>query len=473
MSSPRIRTARGLLLYGKRVGDGTLSRKRFLEQIAVDNGTLRSAADKLGAKGGSEGLRFFDSSRPNRIAFGPSAGLVIGVSVGNQSLRAVLLDANGISRASYEGGGIAGQLEEAPEILLDRIQEAAGAVVAAGLDQKELRVEGALPLLGVSVAWPGPLTRGKLPVGNALGHFSWRNGTAVDDRVADHLGIEKDRSHAMNDLQAAAIAVAYDRTMHREHLNQRYVQPVVTVRIAAGIGAGMVVIAPPQDDPDLGPTSGFGDSVLLKGVDDHSGEIGHTPVNLNLVHELNARPGETTPPLIPSRCSCAPPEAPELGHLESYIGALALAARIDPDSPPEQVVAEVVADPEDDRHRLPLEDVGLLLGDALVGPLAMLNPASVMTTGTLALDPVERGVKTVLSRVHHFGTMPAISLLKDPEENKLIRARGAALLVFRRHVFNEFPDLLGGGDEKSVREKVRALTKPLPTNPWEPILGIA
>jgi predicted NBD/HSP70 family sugar kinase len=471
MKSPRTKVARGLLLHGRRISDGTFDRKRFLEKIGVDNGTLRSAAGELGAKRGSSGLRFFDSSQAGKIAFGPSAGLGIGVSLGNQSLRAALVDANGVSRATYEGKGMPGQLEESPEVLLDRIQEAAGVVLAKGFEEEALRVDGALPLLGVSVAWPAPLTRDKLPVGHALAHYSWRSGTPVNGRVANHLGIEIGRSHAMNDAAAAAIAVAYDQTTNREHIDQRHPRLTVTVRLAGGVGAGMVVVEPPQDHADFGPTSGFGKSVLIGGVDHHSGEIGHVPANLTLIDKLNSGLDEERQ-LVPRRCSCAPPDKPELGHLESYTGALALAARIDTGRAPEQVINEVVADPESDTHRKPLEDLGILLGDALVGPLAMLNPASVVLTGTLALAPVERAMKTTLDDVHRFGTVPTISRLEDPAEDKYVRARGAALVVLRRHVFRKFPDLLGG-EEQLVCEKVRDLTMPLSANPWEPVLGIA
>jgi predicted NBD/HSP70 family sugar kinase len=458
--------ARGLLLYGGRIADGSFNRDRFLKAIGVDNGTLRSAAAELGAKQRPSQLRFFDSSETGKITFGPSAGLALGVSLGSQSLRATLVDANGVSRVTWEGAGIPAQLEQPPDFLLDRIKEGAGAVIGRALELEELKVNGALPLLGVSVAWPTPLTRGKLPVGNALAHHSWRHGTPVTDRVAHHLGIELERSHAMNDAAAAAIAVAYDQTTRREHLKQQHPRLTVTLRLAGGVGAGMVVVEPRQDDPDLGSTSGFSKSVLIGGVDHHSGEIGHVPANRALIEQLNGETVDNLGPLVAAPCSCAPAEEPELAHLESFTGGLALARRIDPSRPAGEVVEDVVTDPDVEAHRKALEDIGTLMADALVSPLAMLNPAAVVLTGALALAPVEKAMREKLTGVPRFGSQPTVSRLTDADANRFARARGAALVVLRRHVFRELRNLLGG-DEAQVLGKVRDLTQPLPANPWE------
>lgn len=463
--------ARGLLLHGERISDGTFNRKRFFQEIGVDNGTLRSAAGQLGAKRRAPGVGFFDSSQRGKIAFGPGAGLAIGVSLGHQSLRAALVDANGASRVTYEGGRIPGQLEERPAVLLGRIQEAAGAVLAQSLEDETLQVDGAVPFLGISVAWPTPLTRGKLPVGHALGHHAWHSGTPVTNHVAHHLGIEAERSNAMNDAAAAAIAVAYDQTMQRDHLGHKHPRLFVIVRLAGGIGAGMIVVEPPQHSSDLGSTSGFPKSILIGGVDHHAGEIGHVPVNLALVRKLDRRKTKGLGPLVARRCSCAPGDEPELGHLESYAGGQALAARIDATRPAEEVIDEVVEDPEAEVHKRALEDIGILVGDALISPLAMLNPASIVLTGSLALPPVERAMRETLAGVHRFGNQPSIARLDDPA-NRFVRARGAALVVLRRHVFRRLPELLDG-EEHVVCDKLRTLTKPLAENPWGQALETA
>lgn len=468
MNLPRTKVARGLLLYGEQIRTGAFSRKRFVKEIGVDDGTFRSASGNLGGKKESKRLRFFDSSQTGKIAFGPSAGLALGISLGHQSLRASLVDANGISRATFEAPGRPGQLEEEPAALLDRIAAAAGAVVEKALTDDTLKVGRALPFLGVSVAWPTPLTRGKLPVGHALAHHAWRSGTSVTNRVANHLGIDIERSHAMNDSAAAAIAVAYAQTMRREHLTQEHPRLTVTLRLAGGISAGMVVVEPPQRDPDLGVTSGFPRSVLIGGVDHHSGEIGHVPINAALVEMLNKREVEGLGPLVPQRCSCSPPENPELCHLESFAGGHALAARVDSSRPAEEVIDDIVANPDDPIHERALEDIGILVGDALIAPLAMLNPAAIVLTGSLALAPAEKGLRDTVKDVHRFGSQPGVSRLEDRTANEFARARGAALLVLRRHVYRDFPNLLDGTEE-IVCEKIEKLTKPLVSNPWGPL----
>jgi hypothetical protein len=271
----------------------------------------------------------------------------------------------------------------------------------------------------------------------------------------------------MNDAAAAAIAVAYEQTTRREHLRQAHPRLTVTLRLAGGVGAGMIVVEPAQLDPDLGATSGFSKSVLIGGVDHLSGEIGHVPANRALIEQLDGEQEYEVGKLVPTSCSCAPLDEPELGHLESFAGGAALAARIDSSRPSDEVVSEVIADPEIPAHRQALEDIGSLTADALISPLAMLNPAALVLTGALALPPLERAMREKLSGVPRFGSQPTITSLTD-EANTFIRARGAALVVLRRHVFRELPYLLGG-DEHQVIEKVRGLTTPLLANPWEPI----
>jgi predicted NBD/HSP70 family sugar kinase len=466
MGSVRIKVARGLLLHGEQIRDGALSRRRFLDEIGVDNGTLRSAAGKLGVKLRDPGVRFFQSEK-SRIGFGPGAGLALGVSLGFESLRATLVDANGECRVRYEGEPMPGQLAEPPEILLDRIRHGAGAVLAQAYGDEALTVNGAVPFLGLAVAWPTPLTRGKLPVGHALEHHAWRSGTPVTHHVASHLGIHGDRSHALNDAAAAAVAVAYEQTNRREHLEQRHPRMLVTLRVAGGIGSGMVVIEPPQDDAEFGRTSGFAKSVLIGGTDHHAGEIGHVPANLTLVAQLNEERPDGLGPLEPHRCSCTPADEPQLGHLESYAAAPALAQRLDPSRPHGEVVRRVLDDPDHEPHRRALEDSGTLVADALVGPLAMLNPASIVLTGALAGPAMEGAMKKTLAKGHRFGGQPTVAAVDDASLNKFIRAKGAALVVLRHHVHRELAGILDG-TERVVCDKVRNLTTPLVAHPWEP-----
>src|SRR5438046_796078 len=96
MSHPSLLTvARGILLHGGLDPAERLHRRRLLETLKVADATFRNAGEKLGARTDEPGLRFFDSSIAGRLAFGPGAGLVVGVAVGTESLRAAIVDANG------------------------------------------------------------------------------------------------------------------------------------------------------------------------------------------------------------------------------------------------------------------------------------------------------------------------------------------------------------------------------------------
>ena len=44
-----IRVARGLLLYGEQIHDGSMDRERFMNEIGVKNGSFRNAGLELGA----------------------------------------------------------------------------------------------------------------------------------------------------------------------------------------------------------------------------------------------------------------------------------------------------------------------------------------------------------------------------------------------------------------------------------------
>ena len=465
MGNPCVRVARGLLLHGPEIREGKLTRRDFMKKIGVDNGTFRAAGGDIGAVG-RPGLRFFDSGERNRLSFGPGAGLVLGVSLGSESLRAALVDANGELHHRYEAKPMRDQATASPERLLDRIREAADSVLTPAYGDERMTVGGALPFLGVSVAWPSPVTREKLPVGHALRHSGWRSGKPLTQYVARHLHVEESSSHALNDTAAAAVAVAYDQTTEAAHASQTHPRLTVVLRLAGGIGGAMVVVEQPQPDEEFGRTSGFPASVLIGGVDHLAGEVGHVPVDIGLVARLNEKLPAGLRPLEPGDCSCCAAGSPSRDHVEAYASARALARRIDPDRPWGEVMERVLDAPEENTHKRALEDVGELVAAGATGPLAMLNPGRVVLTGALAVPTVRHVVKKRLSEVHCYGTQPSFDFLEDEKANKFIRAKGAALVVLRRRVFRELPVLLHG-DKRSVARKVKNLTVRLTRNPWD------
>lgn len=94
MGEANVKVAHGLLKKGPAIGN----RQDFLRStLRVAPNTFRSDNNggMIGAVGSEEGVRFFDSSKRNSLAFGPGAGLVVGISIGYESLRAAIFDANG------------------------------------------------------------------------------------------------------------------------------------------------------------------------------------------------------------------------------------------------------------------------------------------------------------------------------------------------------------------------------------------
>lgn len=466
MADKCVRVARGLLLYGEQIRQGRLTRKAFLEKIGnVSEGAFRNAGGEIGATGSGEGLRFFDSRQYDRPQFGPSAGLVVGVSLGQQSLRAGLFDANGILHHPLEDDPHPNQLGAHPEEILGRIRAAVDGVMAKAFEDSSLLVEGRLPFMGVSVAWPCPVNRQKNPVGNAL-HPGWDSAQTLDGKVAKAVSIEPARAHAINDTAAAAVAVAHRISTEPAHLDQRSSRLAIVLRLAGGVGGASIVVEGRQEDSALGPTSGFAKSRLTGGVDHLAGEIGHAPIPKCLIDELNKRtPSCGLRKMKAHRCSCVGPDEPVPDHLEAYVSGASLARRLAPRSDPGIVVKHMLEEPEAPAHKQVLEDMGTLVGQVMTAPAAMLNPASIFLTGALAVPLVRESVETRLHDAHCYGKQPEVKLL-TPEEDRFIRAKGAALVVLRREVHREIPNILGG-KIKGLPQKVAALTVPFDEEGWK------
>jgi hypothetical protein len=187
--------AHAILLLGAPTRETLGGRKPIMTSTGQPWTTFRSAAEGIGSKQGARGLGFFDSSRQGKLAFGPGAGLVVGVSVGAENVRAVLVDANGWEYHAHQGDHQQGQLAQQPDVLLARIKTAIAEVLEQTFKKSpHLLVDGALPLLGCAVAWPTPVDRAGKPAGHALSHPGWRS-QELDRRVTATLGIDGVRSY--------------------------------------------------------------------------------------------------------------------------------------------------------------------------------------------------------------------------------------------------------------------------------------
>src|SRR6476661_4983407 len=89
---------------------------------------------------------------------GPGLGLVLGVSVGSEKLRAGIVDASGHLYHQIEEPPLRDQLNSSPQVVLGRIRRLAVAVLTEALSDERLRSSNSsLPLLGIAVAWPCPI----------------------------------------------------------------------------------------------------------------------------------------------------------------------------------------------------------------------------------------------------------------------------------------------------------------------------
>jgi len=468
MPESLVRVARGLLLFGDDVEAGA-NRAKLLQRLRVPNNTFRDAAPELGAVLQTPGLRFFDTA-DGGVRFGPGAGIVLGVSVGSGSVHAGLVDANGRVHAHKRLEPVAGQLSLEPIVLLDRIKAIVAEVFGAGLKDPALLANDALPFLGMSVAWAAPVDRDTKPLGKAL-HPSGLDGSMLKERVAQHLNVRLHRSHALNDAHASAIGVAWHQTRHPDHHNQEHPRMAIVMRLAGAIGGASIVvesperIRKPERTEELGPASGFMDSILLGGRDLHAGELGHLTLDKALIDERNANLPPGLGPLTPFRCSCTSPGKLTPDHLEAYVCTAALAHRIAPGEPECPIIEDMINSPEVPVHTRALEDLGILLGHALRGPVLMLNPATITLTGMLAVPTVTRTVNSYLLANKAFGNQPDVRHM-DVGANRLIRVQGAALAILRTKVHRQIEALVGGSKDDAHR-RVRDLTEPLKAVPWE------
>jgi predicted NBD/HSP70 family sugar kinase len=445
--------AEGLVLYGTEDQSG-LDRDELLEDVDVGE---KSFVDRhglpLGAKPSQPGERFFDYPRRGRLAFGPGAGLCLGISVGTESLRGAIVDANGWIRVEDEESPLRGQTKQPHDVVLDRVHLMAGKLLRKAVAKKELLVDGKLPLLGCAVAWPSPVNRSKYATSYALPEFG--GDAPLTALVQERLGVKDLPVYALNDTRAAALAVAYHTTKQVRHAPMEYPELTIVVRLAGGIGGAVTIIEPPRDRKrESDRYSGFLWSTILAGAQDHAGELGHVAIADSVINELNRDLPDGLPRLAPITCSCEPDDPPP--HLEAFASAVSMARRLDSERAMHEVLSDVLAAPTDPLHARVLRDVGALVGEALVAPTVFLNPARIVLTGSLAVKRVRDEVEARLKQHRMIGKIPRVESYEEPV-NKFLRAHGAALAMIRVRVLRELDEILVAYSEDAVK-KVRELT---------------
>lgn len=421
--------------------------------------------------------------------FSGRLGFVLAASVATETLRVALYDANGQPLLKQEAIPEPGRLNQGPEMVINQIADLVRAVLgdALGRDQLAIATESqrALPLHGIAVAWPLALDRGKRPRGIAellLDGEEWAR-TSLSDRVADELRLDSSRSHALNNANACALAAAFNRSRDPSLLLREEGQVTIAVRVGGGLGAGTAIIG-----KHVSGRSAFMQTSIIEGRNGVSGEIGRLPVSPDLIERMNReRTGDYERlglAALEGRAGCS---CPSEGHLHAFCSAQALetrvaaspglarfAPRLSPQSPRDRRgnMAGLVADLETtEAGRVVLEDMGRILGYALESPIRMMNPLSIVITGSCATQSLMRGISDASSAIFDSGSAtepegninpdrpdpfdPRVTRQNDP----YIAARGAAMRIMRAELYEHF-DALGHMQPADwVAEKVPLFTE--------------
>jgi predicted NBD/HSP70 family sugar kinase len=393
-------------------------------------------------------LREHDLVQAGAPRLGARFGSVLSISLGAASCRAALVDANG---DAYYTEGLPwhpNQTKLEPPELLARIVAIGQKVIARAHEEGDLLIDGRLPILGVATAWPCPVRGSKRAVGSIL-NAGWLSNDPPEltSAVADAFRIPRGRSHALNRANAHALAIAFDQAQARvaSGASDDLREIALYVRIGGGIGFSTMILNPAHD----GRLS-FIDATMLGGARAMGGQLAHLPVSPEFVDELNER-GKLHPGLQPLsmdwKCSCG-----RRGHLEALAGGTAFVERIKESA---IAVPDGLLGGSGDLTELllglasqqelvsyALEDVGRLVGRALVAPVLLLDPNSITLSGSFAVEPVVNGLIAERDTWRHvFGDRLRISQISG-DESAYLGVRGAALAVHRASVYRQLEELM-------------------------------
>jgi predicted NBD/HSP70 family sugar kinase len=396
--------------------------------------------------------RLIAGRRP--VELGPGAGLALGISLGFETLRGALIDANGVMHHQTEDLPTPRQLEATPGALLNRLRSLAARVLTAGVADQSLWAQDDAPvlrMLGVAVAWPCPVDRDKHPGGTTLRDEHWRRRDpttgrfpTLPERLAAVLGPPFDvrYCHALNDASANALAVAFDDSRGRaiQRGDDRWRVSLV-VRVGGGIGASTILLAPHSRS-----RLSFIDARVIEGANGFAGELGHLPIDRVVVDELNATPApDGLAPLDYDNwvCSCS-----RRHHLEVFASGTTLERRLKASgyaiptegSPRDTMLRAAFAGDADDVQIHAIRDIGRVLGRGLAGPILMLDPSSITITGSLANEHLVEGIRRERDAWANAINDSVEIRCYGGTVGAFAGARGAALAIVRRSVYRAFLD---------------------------------
>jgi predicted NBD/HSP70 family sugar kinase len=426
--APRVLAA--LLVHGEK----DLSLADLAQHAGVSKRSMTSVAAEL------ESVRVLARS-PAR--FGSGAGLVLSVSVGSETAHAAMVDVNGAVHASVHAEPDPHQLRGPPSKLVSRIRAVARESLSRAVNDPSLVMDDdAVALLGVTVALPTALDRDGYVHGHTFDDKEWQ-AVPVVDRVRSVLGgVIGERAYidAMNDANAAVLAVAFDTARNRAHgPRDPHSEVLMTVRLGGGIGAGTMQLARYAPEADFA----LNRSRLVVGTSGLAGELGHLPIGRSDVQNINAHRPSGLAPVGDWECSCR-----QRGHLEGIASVRALIRRLQnsgyPVDPRSAVGPQLtrLLDSPDERIKRALHDTGRLVGGALASPILMLDPKRITLTGYLARKEVAAGV----AREQHIWSTGVANnvevVVLNGEANENVEIRGAAIGLLRRRVHTQLTSLV-------------------------------
>ena len=427
---------------------------------------LAGVVDSTVSRGRKEHNGYGALLLPAPVRFSPEMGLVLACSVGSESVRAALVDANGQLHNPHSAEPRRDQLGLSPDELMQRIRHQVVRVLEDAFDDGELLrpVDGTLPVVAAALALPAPLSRDHRLRGKALTHPDWRPRTDDLDQLPptlnEHFSValgapfEPSTAQVMNDCNAAAVAVAFDRVRVTEPPRKTTDEPkrerttAMVVRVSGEVGSGMIEIAGDGDDPHV---SRFLKSRVMVGTNGLAGELGHLPISKHAIDRINER-SSTVAGLKPlnwdAECSCGKPH-----HLQALVGWQAMGRRLtlpvdDPANTCTAVLAPYLsptAGDQDQAAARALEDAGRIIGRALTGPVLALDPHSVTFIGALAVGDLMTGLKDARGEWKDaFWTGRQVAF--DPPEggSLFLTLRGAGLALLRAQRHRRLRDIAAG-----------------------------
>lgn len=325
---------------------GTASRGELIRLTGLSRTTITSVVGDLGALGlvsespGTSEAGHTSRGRPTmRLRLDATAGVVLGLDFGDDTLRSALADLTGALLAERT---VACDVADRDAAMREARETAAGLLTDAGLCPEAL--------VGVGIAVNGPLSRRAALPSRLLP--SWLQDTTPEDFSA-LLGAP---AVVDNDANLAGFA---------EHCigAAKGIDDLVYVTVGDGIGAGLVLSGRPY-----------------AGAGGLAGELGHVQVDPE-----------------GALCRCG-----NRGCLGTVAAAGPLLDLLRPVYGEDLTIAgmlELVADGEEGPRRL-VEDAGRALGRVLGGLCNHLNPACIVIGGGLAAAgaPLLAGVREGIDR---------------------------------------------------------------------------